>query len=208
MTAALDNAVAKADMRGNGGKTTVDPAALDMNATQLELAAGPELLPHPARTAGRPCPLRSRTRPVPGPPLAARLRPRMELWKTSSLSRRTPDLRGRRQPKPVQSERFHRCRPVRRERATDPPGPAQCQPQRQLRPADRAALLIIGCGATCMTGKDKSGTLGLIAKLPISRRRVAVENGTTMSLQPFSARSPPVASSSDEASTSPPAPAA
>ena len=34
-------------------------------------------------------------------------------------------------------------------------------------------LLTIGYGASCLAGQDEDGTLGLIAALPIARRRIA-----------------------------------
>src|SRR5689334_15761946 len=45
-------------------------------------------------------------------------------------------------------------------------------------------LLAIGCGASCIAGQDEDGTLGLLATLPLSRRRLAAEKFAAMCLQP------------------------
>ena len=41
-------------------------------------------------------------------------------------------------------------------------------------------LLTIGYGASCLAGQDEDGTLGLVATLPISRRRLALHKAATM----------------------------
>ena len=48
-----------------------------------------------------------------------------------------------------------------------------------------ALLLTIGYGAVCIAGQDEDGTLGLLATLPLSRRRLAVEKFAAMCLQPL-----------------------
>lgn len=44
-------------------------------------------------------------------------------------------------------------------------------------------LLTIGYGGSCLAGQDEDGTLGLVATLPLSRRRIVLEKTATMSLQ-------------------------
>lgn len=44
-------------------------------------------------------------------------------------------------------------------------------------------LLTIGYGASCLAGQDEDGTLGLIAALPIARRRLVIQKFATLSLQ-------------------------
>jgi beta-exotoxin I transport system permease protein len=44
-------------------------------------------------------------------------------------------------------------------------------------------LLTIGYGASCIAGQSEEGVLGLIATLPVSRRRIALEKFAAMSLQ-------------------------
>lgn len=41
-------------------------------------------------------------------------------------------------------------------------------------------LLTIGYGASCLAGQDEDGTLGLVATLPISRRRLALDKAVAM----------------------------
>lgn len=41
-------------------------------------------------------------------------------------------------------------------------------------------LLTVGYGASCLAGQDEEGTLGLIAALPLSRRRIAVQKAAAM----------------------------
>src|SRR5664280_1249359 len=43
-------------------------------------------------------------------------------------------------------------------------------------------LLTIGYGAACLAGQDENGTLGLIASLPVSRRRIAAQKFASLSL--------------------------
>ncbi len=44
-------------------------------------------------------------------------------------------------------------------------------------------LLTIGYGASCLAGQDEDGTLGLIAALPIARRRLVIQKLATLSVQ-------------------------
>jgi len=44
-------------------------------------------------------------------------------------------------------------------------------------------LLTIGYGASSLAGQDEDGTLALIATLPVSRRRIALQKAATMALQ-------------------------
>ena len=44
-------------------------------------------------------------------------------------------------------------------------------------------LLTNGYGGSCLVGQDEDGTLGLVATLPLSRRRIVLEKMATMSLQ-------------------------
>jgi ABC-2 type transport system permease protein len=44
-------------------------------------------------------------------------------------------------------------------------------------------MLTIGYGATSLAGQDEDGTLSLVATLPLSRRRIALQKATTMVLQ-------------------------
>lgn len=44
-------------------------------------------------------------------------------------------------------------------------------------------LLAIGYGATCLAGQNEDGTLALIATLPVSRPRIAMQKAATMMLQ-------------------------
>ena len=44
-------------------------------------------------------------------------------------------------------------------------------------------LLTNGYGGSCLAGQDEDGTLGLVATLPLSRRRIVLEKTATMSLQ-------------------------
>ena len=43
-------------------------------------------------------------------------------------------------------------------------------------------LLTVGYGAACIAGQDEEGTLGLVATLPVSRRRLTVEKFATVCL--------------------------
>ena len=46
-----------------------------------------------------------------------------------------------------------------------------------------ALLLTIGYGASCLAGQDEDGTLGLLASLPVARRRLVIQKLATLSLQ-------------------------